>query len=369
MEKNVSCWGFQFYFLYRSPLRAEPSLQAISDSMRGQETQLEMLRSRFFKQPDVLSSPREQGADKPRFPSESPCFLIRSVEWHNASEFPWLASTLPVVGACVGAQGLKGYRQWLTAQLLERGFVTSLVGIPAQDLSQGHLIVEIIPGRIGVIREEGPRIGLPRSLFPVAHRDLLNIRALDQALESIRRLPGQALTTLELVPGDALGESDIVIRHPQASRRMLGVLTLDNAGLILNSSSASQTVLGGTIGGNAQLGAKPANVILNEVTGKAGSSIKGMLEVAGQSAHVIVVNPNGITADGAGFINASRLSLVAGQAVFDKNKALVEYKTGQGQIRIEGAGLNAPQAEQVDLIARTLQVNAALQAKKLGLIA
>lgn len=142
------------------------------------------------------------------------------------------------------------------------------------------------------------------------------------------------------------------------------------AGLILNNSSnASQTVLGGTIAGNAQLGNKSANVILNEVTGKAGSSIKGMLEVAGQSAHVIVVNPNGVTADGAGFINANRVSLVAGQAVFDKDSALAGYKTGQGQIRVEGAGLNASQAEQVDLIARTLQVNAALQANKLGLIA
>lgn len=141
-------------------------------------------------------------------------------------------------------------------------------------------------------------------------------------------------------------------------------------GLILNNSSnTSQTVLGGTIAGNAQLGAMPANVILNEVMGKAGSSIKGMLEVAGQRAHVIVVNPNGITADGAGFINANRVSLVAGQAVFDESKVLAGYKADQGQIRIEGAGLNAPQVEQVDLIARTLQVNAALQAKTLGLIA
>lgn len=232
MGKNITCFGYLvFFFCFAAPVRAERTLNSISDSMRGQEQRLDMLRSRFFKQPDVLSAARGQDENKSPFPSESPCFVIRSVEWHNASEFPWLESTLPVVGECLGAQGLKRYRQRLAAQLLGRGFVTSQVGIPAQSLSQGHLIVEIIPGRIGVIREGGPSVGLYRSLFPVKQRDLLNVRALDQALENIRRLPGQSLTTLELVPGAALGESDIVIRPPHSSRRTVGGLTLDNGGV------------------------------------------------------------------------------------------------------------------------------------------
>lgn len=230
--KNRLLLGVVSLFFYSAePVRAERFMNAVSDSMRGQEQQLDMLRSRVSKQSDVLSAVRGQDADKARFPSESPCFVIRSVEWRNASEFPWLASTLPVVGACIGAQGLKWYRRRLTAQLLGHGFVTSQASIPAQDLSQGHLIVEIIPGRIGVIREEGPSVGFSRSLFPVKQRNLLNIRALDQALENIRRLPGQSLTTLELVPGAALGESDIVIRHPNSSRRTVEILTLDNGGV------------------------------------------------------------------------------------------------------------------------------------------
>ncbi len=212
-------------------VQAESSSRAVSDDIRGQEQQLDMLRSRVVKRPDILSVTREQEADKPRFPNESPCFFIRSVEWRGADRFAWLASTSHVVGACVGAQGLKLYQRWLAAQLLGRGYVTSQIVIPAQNLSQGHLIVEVIPGRVGVIREEGPPIGLYRSLFPANQRDLLNIRSLDQALESIRRLPGQSLTTLELVPGNTLGESDIVIQHPESSRRVVGLLSLDNAGV------------------------------------------------------------------------------------------------------------------------------------------
>ncbi len=142
------------------------------------------------------------------------------------------------------------------------------------------------------------------------------------------------------------------------------------AGLILNNSrGGSHTVLGGDIDGNAQLGAKSAHLILNEVTGRDGSRIMGALEVAGQNAHVVIVNPNGITADGARFINVNRVSLAAGQAVFDDNNTLTAYKTSHGEIRVEGAGLDASKVEQVDLIARTVKVNAALQAQKAVLTA
>jgi filamentous hemagglutinin family protein len=139
------------------------------------------------------------------------------------------------------------------------------------------------------------------------------------------------------------------------------------AGLILNNSSAgTQTTLGGAITGNHLLNGNSAGVILNEVTGRAASRLNGKIEVAGPSARVIVANPNGITANGAGFINANRVSLVAGKAVFDESGNLSRLRTENGQIRIEGAGLDASGANEVDLVARTLQVNAQLQAKKLN---
>lgn len=141
-------------------------------------------------------------------------------------------------------------------------------------------------------------------------------------------------------------------------------------GLILNNSNtSSRTALAGIIAGNNQLGDKSASIILNEVTGNAVSDLQGILEVAGQRAQVIIANPNGVTANGAGFVNANRVSLVAGNAVFDQNNTLTAFKTGQGQIRIEGAGLDASKTGQVDLIARTLQVNAALQAQALNISA
>ncbi|SDN11452.1 filamentous hemagglutinin N-terminal domain-containing protein [Pseudomonas azotoformans] len=142
------------------------------------------------------------------------------------------------------------------------------------------------------------------------------------------------------------------------------------AGLILNNSTTgAQTTLGGAIGGNSLLNGTSAGVILNEVTGKTASSINGLIEVAGPSARVIIANPNGITASGAGFINANRVSLVAGTAVLDANGQVARLQTDHGRIRVEGAGLDASGANEVDLVSRTLQINAQLQAKKLNAVA
>ncbi|KVT75477.1 hypothetical protein WK56_06250 [Burkholderia ubonensis] len=134
-------------------------------------------------------------------------------------------------------------------------------------------------------------------------------------------------------------------------------------GLILNNSVTSvQTQLAGTIAGNAQLGGAPARVILNEVTGGRASQLNGTTEIAGQAARLIVANPNGIVADGAGFINATRATLVAGKPVFDQDGGIASFET-RGRITVDGKGLDAGNTD-VDLVARSLRVNAELRAKK-----
>ncbi|OXH84664.1 peptidase S49, partial [Burkholderia multivorans] len=74
-------------------------------------------------------------------------------------------------------------------------------------------------------------IGWPAPLFPRHAHRLLNVRDLDQALENVRRLPGQAATAFDLLPGAALGDTDIVVRHPPGARRVRVLATADNAGL------------------------------------------------------------------------------------------------------------------------------------------
>ena len=80
-----------------------------------------------------------------------------------------------------------------------------------------------------------------------------------------------------------------------------------NGVIFNNSSSGTNTVIGGAIAGNNNLTSGSAKVILNEVTSNKTSMLEGLMEVAGDKAHLVIANPNGIsTSMGSGFINTSK---------------------------------------------------------------
>ncbi|WP_285961287.1 DUF637 domain-containing protein [Pseudomonas tohonis] len=140
-------------------------------------------------------------------------------------------------------------------------------------------------------------------------------------------------------------------------------------GLILNNATdkLQNTQLGGYIIGNANLNGRAAGLILNEVSGGSPSQLKGYTEVAGQGAHVIVANPHGITCDGCGFINTPKVTLSTGKPVVE-NGRLDRYDVDGGAIAIEGAGLNAGNVDQFELITRSAQINAELHARQLAMV-
>jgi len=150
---------------------------------------------------------------------------------------------------------------------------------------------------------------------------------------------------------------------------------VDKNGVILNNSPViTQTQLGGLIQGNANItpGAS-AKVILNEVMSTNRSVLNGFIEVAGQRANVIVANPNGISVGGLGFINASRAVLTSGTPTFGGDGSLAAFRVSKGDITVGGdgqsGGINATGADQLDLIARSVQVNDALWANQLNVVA
>ncbi|WP_377707010.1 hemagglutinin repeat-containing protein [Pseudomonas protegens] len=141
-------------------------------------------------------------------------------------------------------------------------------------------------------------------------------------------------------------------------------------GVILNNATGrtQETQLGGIILGNPNLGGRAANVILNEVNGGSPSQLKGYTEVAGQSAHVIVANPYGVSCNGCGFINTPKATLTTGKPVIE-NGQVQRYQVDQGSVAIEGAGLNASNIDQFEIITRSAKINAEIQARHLAVIA
>lgn len=140
-------------------------------------------------------------------------------------------------------------------------------------------------------------------------------------------------------------------------------------GLILNNATdkLQSTQLGGIIIGNSNLKGGAAGLILNEVTSGNPSQLRGYTEVAGQQAHVVVANPNGITCAGCGFINTPRVTLSTGKPVVEGGR-LDRFDVEGGQVSIEGNGLNSSNVDQFDLITRSAQINAELHANQLNVI-
>lgn len=143
-------------------------------------------------------------------------------------------------------------------------------------------------------------------------------------------------------------------------------------GVILNNATdrLTQTQLGGLIQNNPNLQAgREAKGIINEVTGANRSQLQGYTEVGGKAANVMVANPYGITCNGCGFINTPNVTLTTGKPQFDASGNLMALDVTKGAITVEGQGLDASKSDALSIISRATEVNAAIHAKDLTVMA
>lgn len=104
----------------------------------------------------------------------------------------------------------------------------------------------------------------------------------------------------------------------------------------------AESTLGGTVAFNPNFGTgDAARVILNEVTSNSTTALEGYTEIFGQKAALVIANPNGITAEGAGFINLSRLTMVTGKPNVVDGKIQDFNISPVGILKVEGKGEQA----------------------------
>jgi filamentous hemagglutinin family protein len=127
-------------------------------------------------------------------------------------------------------------------------------------------------------------------------------------------------------------------------------------------NAITQTQIGGLVNANSNLrNSGAARIILNEVTSTHNTQLNGYVEIAGTRAEIIIANPNGITCAGCGFINTSKMSLIAGQSEFDQNGALnfdlkeqVDFSIPL--ISISGLGLDVENVSAADIISSSIKL-------------
>jgi hemolysin activation/secretion protein len=215
-----------------APVNAQTIQTPASEEQRRRSQAEAQERQRQLQAPNVdlrTALPAEKVDSSLALPAESSCFAIRQLILEVPRQLaPGTrlagASTLlfdpfrfaqdyldRYTGACIGTRGLHLIVQRLNDRILARGYSTTRLGIPEQNLADGVLRLTLVPGVIRAIRFADPGLyGTWRNAFPASAGDLLNLRNLEQGLEQMKRIPSQDVD-MQIVPGDIPGESDVVI--------------------------------------------------------------------------------------------------------------------------------------------------------------
>ena len=231
-------------FLIGTCLAASALAQTSADidtSTRQSETILRQQQERL--QQDLRDARRElppqEGANLERYlppasgnATDATCHPVAEIRVIGANRLDAeqvRAVTAPFVGQCLGVAGIEALLGALTRQYLERGYVTTRVYLPAQNLKTGTLLLQVLEGSIERYRIEGDEAGirLPNA-FPRAPGELLHLRDLEQGIEQINRL-GSNSARMDIEPGSEPGASVVVVRN-QAQRPAHLLVSADNQG-------------------------------------------------------------------------------------------------------------------------------------------
>lgn len=229
--KSASLCGLGMVSLH---LGAQP-LPDPTPELQRQDRQRQELRQRIEVQPWAPSAGLRQTPEHQRLPQEQPCAPIGHIEIQGRLLFPELNAALlgvqaddPPQGRCLGNQGITLLIQRLQEALVERGYITSQVRVPEQDLRSGTLILQIQEGRIADVRsaEEGER--LPKLAWAFESSDILNLRDIEQSSDNLRRLPSLR-PRIQIEAGQEPGTSDVVVSLDAQRPLRLG-LSVDDGG-------------------------------------------------------------------------------------------------------------------------------------------
>jgi filamentous hemagglutinin len=141
-------------------------------------------------------------------------------------------------------------------------------------------------------------------------------------------------------------------------------------GLVLNNAVPTQfsapSQLAGAITSNFNLRPDaPASVILNEVISPNVSTLAGFTEIAGAKADLVVANPYGITVNGAGFLNTSRVTLATAQPLIGADGRLSLLRVTGGELIVTGQGLDASRIDYLELLGRAVRLDGQVNAPDL----
>lgn len=201
------------------------------EQQKAREQQLAPVTPDVRLEPDL---PAHSGALL--FPKETPCFPIQQVVLERTDESAkWIQlNALAKKGEnqCLGNVGINMLMSALQNRLIDRGYITSRVLAPEQDLTTGILHLLVIPGKLRHIErtEDSDRYLTYFNTLPLREGAMLNLRDIEQGLENLQRIP-TVQAALDIAPGDEPGESDVMLTFKQKRMWRLGA-SFDDSGTV-----------------------------------------------------------------------------------------------------------------------------------------
>ncbi len=222
--------------LVATSVHAQTASDAERAADRIQREQQEQQRQQIEQQRRKLPAPKsslntlDSGASAD---NGGPCRDIHEVVIGSAPNLPAADRahlTKVYSGHCLKVHDIEQLMSDITNSYIDRGYVTTRVYLPEQDLSGGRLSVMVVEGvveKISLTGKGADRISLG-SAMPGVQGAPLNLRDLEQGLDQINRLQSNH-ATLDIEPGAAVGTSRVVVRNESERAFHLGA-SVDSMG-------------------------------------------------------------------------------------------------------------------------------------------
>jgi hemolysin activation/secretion protein len=211
---------------------AAPSAQQrMLDRAQEQERQRQQHQLEDMQVPGDGPDLRVPVPDANASSASEPCFTISSITFQTLDNQPlpfgrWLQKPADAVaGTCLRMHDIRALQAQLSNALIDRGYVTSRILIPEQDISTGTLALLVVPGQVESFQANGMSRRVLEWAVPEHKGDPVNLRGLEHAVETLARLP-HLDAKMDLTPGTEQGGT-IIVGQADWPRRYRSTLVID----------------------------------------------------------------------------------------------------------------------------------------------
>lgn len=236
---------------YTADFKQQPGVIDLTPETIRQDQRIHELEKNLNNHDNTQLAPQQKNKHLTRnrvIVSESPCFEIKQIQFiindpiQNKKQniFNDLIYDLSdpnfIVSQCVGTQSLQNLVKYSQNELIKQGLITTQVVVNPQDLTQGHLVLNIHVGRINQIISKDQSISKMEiwSALPFKKNEILNLKKIDQGLENLKRVSNRDVD-IKIEPAvsddgtEMIGYSDLILTSRPYNKIGLS-LNVDNSG-------------------------------------------------------------------------------------------------------------------------------------------